>query len=1358
MGWGVLALIGMATSTASAADLHDRINAFAATPLEADPTAIFEVAEALEQLRDEARQAAVMDDDPDDDGPTTPAVDQLLASRVLTFDAEHRIHRTDHTIAVLRKPVAVKWFDAIEVVWSPWLEDRPEVHARVILPDGTIRTLDPATLTEGGATQGRGDLYTTDRLVTGPLPPATAGAIVERWVVRKPKRSMSQVAANAVWQDSPRPHTVQRFEVRSPAGSKVTWSAPSDADKPRKARQDGLHTLTWTVEARLPTDPQPEPEPWTPPELWRVSLGADWATVATDYATQVAGKNDPSGTDPLVAKVKAADGRRARIATALREVRDHLQYTGLEFGTSAIVPYTPAESLERGYGDCKDQATLLRTLLAEVDIQAELALVSAAWPDRAHPDHPGLSGFDHVIVHIPEDNLWIDPTARWGSLEALPLQLEGQHALIVTEGASGLTEIPWSNPGVHSYHEVRDLTLRHGADGTFSETVETRGEPARWMSGNYVDDNGDLLTDGLKGYIERHYGDTDPTIEVTPSRADHPQATLTATGEAPAWTVWQGVFEIAPARDEVFQYLPDDLFYEPDPDFPPYQPEPQMPHIAEVEHHVHLPPGYELTSPPANVHLELGDAALDWTTTWDAHTRTASMHFRFDSGDGRFTIEEWQELGRWVRLEADGLTPAVLGDPADDHLQAGRYPEAIAAYTALVDAHPDHAWPRSRRARALLDAGLGELARSEAEAAVALDPENDLVLFDLGFIALHDDAGLESPHYPYRDLARSTFERAMGDEPNEVYLRNLSLLSRRPALTTFGLDHIQETADAYDPWLDLTAPKAGWGDGLRFLLSAGRYDRVIELTDKHPDTTDIRSYRLAAIALAKGVPAALSELVRLETDPEARRSLGATAYQHLYLGRHYTTALAWAEARPSTFDDPVAAKTALDLLNRLQRWEDVLDPDRDPAHAYLAMLMETIENGGIDPDSELVADAAKARAEAFDEAIEGVVATLATSGLSADMVIDVLLAMNEVELQGSPKTGQRIVMRSPFVAQVSHVYIVGKKKHYQVYADGPQTDLLGARVLTLMADGEEEAAADWYSWLLEADRSLPGSDRNKLTNLDKELARKDIDTRDRQRIVAALASLDDTPAVDTLQSLIDNPDLLSPELRTGVWFMAAGFCMKKTSLACTRRLLELEVPPPEERPEVLAKTRHLMEGLADPEAYLEHMPDLAEAEGIQLVFAAIAHGRLHQFEQAIAMHEAALEAGSTGIEAAGLAGFHLFGDTGADKALEVLGTLQVPDGKKGLHHRLVLASALAETDQPLAAKLHLQETWTISKARDFSDMSADWWFVMGRMADTYGFPEVARDYYQRYADGGGSSEYQRLIDARAQPSPGSDTQ
>jgi hypothetical protein len=82
-------------------------------------------------------------------------------------------------------------------------------------------------------------------------------------------------------------------------------------------------------------------------------------------------------------------------------VQKELHYEAIEFGRRAYVPKTARETLRDRYGDCKDHAVLLVSMLNAVGVPAELALVNIN--QRVLPELPNIDQFDHMIVSVPVD-------------------------------------------------------------------------------------------------------------------------------------------------------------------------------------------------------------------------------------------------------------------------------------------------------------------------------------------------------------------------------------------------------------------------------------------------------------------------------------------------------------------------------------------------------------------------------------------------------------------------------------------------------------------------------------------------------------------------------------------------------------------------------------------------------------------------------------------------------------------------------------------------------------------------------------------------------------------------------------------
>ena len=73
----------------------------------------------------------------------------------------------------------------------------------------------------------------------------------------------------------------------------------------------------------------------------------------------------------------------------------------IEIGVGGYQPHAAADIYKNGYGDCKDKATLLITMLGHIGLRGYPALVGTRGDIEADPKTPTLATFDHMIVALP---------------------------------------------------------------------------------------------------------------------------------------------------------------------------------------------------------------------------------------------------------------------------------------------------------------------------------------------------------------------------------------------------------------------------------------------------------------------------------------------------------------------------------------------------------------------------------------------------------------------------------------------------------------------------------------------------------------------------------------------------------------------------------------------------------------------------------------------------------------------------------------------------------------------------------------------------------------------------------------------
>lgn len=113
-------------------------------------------------------------------------------------------------------------------------------------------------------------------------------------------------------------------------------------------------------------------------------------------------------------------------------VSNNISYIALEWGWGGFYPNNPSQTLNNGYGDCKDKVTLLISLLKIVGINAYPVLLST----RNHYDinlNPPAVFFNHVIaaVELNDSLILCDPAFKNYAFGDLPLQNRNRSALIL---------------------------------------------------------------------------------------------------------------------------------------------------------------------------------------------------------------------------------------------------------------------------------------------------------------------------------------------------------------------------------------------------------------------------------------------------------------------------------------------------------------------------------------------------------------------------------------------------------------------------------------------------------------------------------------------------------------------------------------------------------------------------------------------------------------------------------------------------------------------------------------------------------------------------------------------------------------
>jgi transglutaminase-like putative cysteine protease len=1040
----------------------------------------------------------------------------LLSDQRYSLDRAGREAYTQRLVYRILSTGADGSWSTVERSWAPWHQARPEVRARVITPEGVAHSLDPAVLTESGEVQDGPDMFGDGRVLRGPLPATGPGVVVEQEVTVRDTApffdsGIVEIAdvTTSVWA-----HHV-RIVLEAPAGTPLHYvtrllpaAAPRDeliaAGKRAGAagdagdKGDDKHATgdTGDPARRLTFDWRDLPaedaaESGLPPDVPRsaylaFSTGRSWTDIARRYSDIV--DQAIRGAD-LAAWIRAAGGpgpsqldTMNRLLVRLGEIR----YTGVELGQGGLVPRTPAETLRRRFGDCKDKAVLLIAALRALDIPAYAALLNAGDDQQdVEQELPGFGGFNHAIVVVPgTPSIWIDPTDRFARAGELPTDDQGRLALVASATATGLVRTPEADAAENRSVKTREFFLADLGTARAVETDVYAGATERDLRAFYVSEDPETLRDAVSDYMRKTYLAKDLAAydHANPLDLSHPFRLRFETRDTKRAVTDEKTAAVAILPTALFDQLPDEITAEDrDRQGQPRQADYYFsrPFTAEATYRIVPPPGFAPQPLPPNRVHHLGPATLsEIYAAGDGGTVTASL--QLTSGKRRISPAELDQLRVGVR-ELAAAKPIVVqfAQVGEADLAAGRVREAIEEFQREAAAAPKQALPHCRLARALLAGGMGEAARQEADRAARLEPRAAVAQRTLAWVLQHDGLGRRFGAGFDRAGAIAAYRKARSLDPDDEATRaNLAILLEHDAQGrryAAGADLAAAIAEYQALRKDLKN-KAMDDNLLVALLRAGRFAEVAELAAEIEDTPQRDALRLAAATATAGAEAAVREAERRLWDPAAEVSALDAAAQELVAIRRYGEAAALLARAGQLSPNAAAFLARADALRRARRHEEVQLPDGDPASAAKRFLLAAL----VEPPAtdrmqrllsrglaeSLTAAARRQLVEAPGRELRSSRAAAQREGLSADVRQDLVLAAWRTTVQGGEQAGFRVEISSAVGERPGRTafFVVREDGEYRIAGLGDAPATLGLEALRRVAAGDLRGAGQWLDW------------------------------------------------------------------------------------------------------------------------------------------------------------------------------------------------------------------------------------------------------------------------------------------------------
>ena len=140
--------------------------------------------------------------------------------------------------------------------------------------------------------------------------------------------------------------------------------------------------------------------------------------------------------DSLVNKLIEGDKSEIqKTITLFKWVQSNIKYIAFENGMSGFIPRNAYSVYHRKYGDCKDMANLLTTMLKMAKLKAYVAWVGTRKKPYSYYTNPSTVSDNHMITVVEIDNEYyiIDPTFSYQDFGEVPYYLEGKEVLVAID-------------------------------------------------------------------------------------------------------------------------------------------------------------------------------------------------------------------------------------------------------------------------------------------------------------------------------------------------------------------------------------------------------------------------------------------------------------------------------------------------------------------------------------------------------------------------------------------------------------------------------------------------------------------------------------------------------------------------------------------------------------------------------------------------------------------------------------------------------------------------------------------------------------------------------------------------------------
>jgi tetratricopeptide (TPR) repeat protein len=349
----------------------------------------------------------------------------LLREGVMSVEKDGLRNITVHVVGKILDDKAASDYGQISVIFNSYYQEAALDFAHTITKDGTIIEVSKDAIQLKTPPEQPGvKSYTDNKVLTFSPPALEPGSVFEYQVRIRQKKPIIENKWHTSFDFNYTLHKLSppyipridpvyksRFVLKVPEGEKFIYDAERTMVSPANGKEGDFTTYTWEVKD-LPAvsieDYMPSIDRIIP--MIKLSSLTEWKEIDTWAGRLFFPKIEV--TEEIKAKVGEITGEakteKEKIEALFYFIQSNIEYIQADLNSGGYVPHSANEILKNRYGDCKDQAILLLSMLRSVGISAYPAFINTY--SEVNKKIPSSEAFNHLIVYIPreEGDLWLD--------------------------------------------------------------------------------------------------------------------------------------------------------------------------------------------------------------------------------------------------------------------------------------------------------------------------------------------------------------------------------------------------------------------------------------------------------------------------------------------------------------------------------------------------------------------------------------------------------------------------------------------------------------------------------------------------------------------------------------------------------------------------------------------------------------------------------------------------------------------------------------------------------------------------------------------------------------------------------------